>query len=387
MVNAPDASEANAGMATLAIMAGAYAVYHGPHGIRAAKDPESSVYTSRVPELCARCHSDLAYMRAFTSARVRVDQLIVYRTSVHGQLLATGDTKVAVCSSCHGSHDIRRGSDPGSRVHPLKVEETCGRCHADPEYMRGYSRKGPNGEAQPFPTNQLEAYRESVHRAALVDRGDLSAPTCNDCHGNHGATPPEVRVVAHICAQCHSRPAELYEGSRLREDLDKAGMPHCATCHEHHRILQPGDDLLLTISKGTTAAGWEPTPKWREVAEEFHRTIRDLEERLGTTQDLVARVEDYGMDLTRANLRLTQARDVLIQSRVLIHSFDPEKLAGLVNGVEDEPGATARLADASRLANEALKERQSRRYGLGVALAIIAAVMTILILKIRQMES
>jgi cytochrome c553 len=40
-------------------------------------------------------------------------------------------------------------------------------------------------------------------------RGDLSAPTCSTCHGNHGATPPGV-------AQTVSRTLNCDQNSRER---------------------------------------------------------------------------------------------------------------------------------------------------------------------------
>src|SRR5947207_9226642 len=43
---------------------------------------------------CARCHTDAAFMRRF-APRQRVDQEAEYATSVHGTLLAQGDTNVA----------------------------------------------------------------------------------------------------------------------------------------------------------------------------------------------------------------------------------------------------------------------------------------------------
>ena len=99
------------------------------------------------------------------------------------------------------------GDDPASKVHPLAVADTCGACHADPEHMAGYRLPARGGGDRPIPTDQRERYGQSVHAHAMTEKGDLSAPTCNDCHGNHGATPPEVRSVANVCAQCHSRPA------------------------------------------------------------------------------------------------------------------------------------------------------------------------------------
>ena len=58
-----------------------------------------------VPALCGRCHSDSAHMRQYNPS-LRTDQLAQYLTSVHGKLRAKGDDKVAVCTDCHGVHDL-----------------------------------------------------------------------------------------------------------------------------------------------------------------------------------------------------------------------------------------------------------------------------------------
>ena len=120
-------------------------------------------------------------MRQFNPS-LRTDQLGQYHTSVHGKRLAAGDTKVAVCTDCHSVHDLRAPSDPRSTVNPVNVANTCARCHSDAGYMKGYS----------IPTDQFAKYSTSVHHEALAVRGDLSAPTCTTCHGNHGAAPPGV---------------------------------------------------------------------------------------------------------------------------------------------------------------------------------------------------
>ncbi len=360
---------------------------HGTHGFAAPSDESSPVHPARVPETCARCHSDLTYMRAFTSARVRVDQLIEYRTSIHGQRLAKGDEKVAVCSSCHADHLILPASDSRSSVHPLNVAETCGRCHSDPEQMKGYEISAPDGTSLPLPTDQQSRYTESVHYAAMTENGDLSAPTCNDCHGNHGATPPEVRAVATVCAQCHSRPAELFTPSEIRKDLDTAGFPECATCHGHHRIVPPGDALLAGIARGETVAGWTPLPAYRADAQGFLDGILGLKARIDAVEETVAAAENYGMDLTKARLELTRARDHLIRARVMVHAFDPAQMMAELQGTREEPGGLIYAERAQNLAELAFGERAYRRKGMGFALAIIACLMVALIMKIRRMES
>ena len=75
---------------------------------------------SQIPALCGRCHSDATSMKQYNPG-LRTDQFSQYETSVHGKLLAKGDTKVAVCIDCHGVHDLRPPSDPRSKVYPVNV--------------------------------------------------------------------------------------------------------------------------------------------------------------------------------------------------------------------------------------------------------------------------
>jgi hypothetical protein len=215
---------------------------------------------TQIPEFCGRCHSSADYMKRFNPA-ARVDQLTEYRTSVHGKRLAQGDENVATCIDCHSVHDIRRKSNPDAPVYATHVAETCSRCHSDPERMAAYHT----------PTDQYAHWRISVHAKAMFEKNDLTAPTCNDCHGNHGATPPGVQSVAFICGSCHAREAELFrkspkaEGWARHNELlatgSKCGDCHddarakvtikqfsdCVTCHENHAVLRPSVAMIGTL--------------------------------------------------------------------------------------------------------------------------------------------
>ncbi len=203
-----------------------------------------------VPGFCARCHSDPAYMRRFRPAP-RVDQEREYWTSQHGVALAGGDERVATCVSCHGVHGIRRATDPDSTVHPTRVADTCRGCHGDAERMAGY--RLPDG--RPLPVDQYARWRQSVHAAALLEREDLSAPTCNDCHGNHGAMPPGLDAVTYVCGQCHGREASIFRASpkhrgfvEHNEYLQDAGEESCAACHEEPQASVTGLDSFSECS-------------------------------------------------------------------------------------------------------------------------------------------
>ena len=179
-----------------------------------------------IPEFCGKCHSSAAFMKRFNPA-ARVDQVTEYWSSRHGQKLKEGDTRVATCVDCHSVHGIRQPEQPDSPVHATKVAETCSRCHSDGKIVGS------------LPTDQYAKWRVSVHAKAMFDKGDLTAPTCNDCHGNHGATPPGLESVSYVCGQCHTREAELFRASKKHEQWEQhtammAGA-ECSTCHEGKR--------------------------------------------------------------------------------------------------------------------------------------------------------
>jgi hypothetical protein len=236
------------------------------------------------PAFCGRCHSDVTFMRRYV-ASPRVDQQAEYWTSRHGQQLQEGDPRVAVCTSCHGSHGIRGAGDPESPVYASNVAATCARCHSDAQRMAGYTVAG----GAPLPTNQFAAWRRSVHAAALLEKGDLSAPTCNDCHGNHGAVPPGLESIGFVCGYCHGREADLFRESpkqsgfaRHNDYLAGAGpegcrachtaaelqsppgglhtFSQCATCHEHHAVVRPTIGLLGPLPETPCAFCHESPP-------------------------------------------------------------------------------------------------------------------------------
>ena len=125
---------------------------------------------------------------------------------------------------------------PSSTVYATNIVHTCGRCHADPDRMAQYG----------IPTDQVAKYSQSVHGKLLLEDGDVSAPVCNDCHGNHGAAPPGLASVRNVCGQCHTVMAGFFDQSGHEEIFKDNGLPGCVTCHQHHAI-QPVSDTTLRV--------------------------------------------------------------------------------------------------------------------------------------------
>jgi len=339
----------------------------------AAKDPRKGYLgkpkTLDVPAYCGKCHSDANLMKRFNPS-LRVDQEREYSTSVHGKLLKTGETRVATCISCHSVHGIRAITDPLSSVYPSNVAETCSKCHANADYMRGFG----------IPSDQFDKYQMSVHAKALYEKQDLSAPTCNDCHGNHGATPPGIASVANVCGQCHARQAELFQTSPHKAAFDQKQLAECITCHSNHAILQPSDQMIGTSSGSLCINCHTSGDKGFVAAGRMRSRIDELIASIGKSTDILNTAERAGMEVSRPKFEMKDATDALTHARVLIHSSSPVEVDKVA-----EPGLAASVK-GYQAGLDALAERRFRRQGLAVSLIFILFLAALVYLKVRDIE-
>lgn len=325
---------------------------------------------AQVVEVCGRCHSDANFMRRYNPS-LRVDQVSEYSTSVHGRRLREQkDEKVANCSSCHKPHSIRPANDARSTVHPTRVAETCGSCHANKEYMAPYK----------IPTDQVDKYKKSVHWQMMTSKGDLSAPTCNDCHGNHGAAPPGVSSVVNVCGQCHAVNSELFNKSGHSKIFVQMGIPGCATCHSNHEIVETSDAMLGAGDKSACLTCHPPSSSGATLAATMLSAIERLKNSYDKAQLALKSAEHAGMEVSQPLFELSEAKTALIKARAAIHGFDQALL-----DKEVEPGLKV-IEKAHARGVKALDELQFRRKGLAISALIIFALVIGLIIKIRQME-
>jgi len=339
----------------------------------AAKDPAKGYLgkprTADIPAFCGKCHNDASFMKKFNPS-LRVDQEKEYSTSVHGRLLKEGNLKVATCISCHGVHGIRAVSDALSSVYPLNVAETCSKCHGKSDYM---------GEFK-IPTDQYMKYKTSVHAKALYERQDLSAPTCNDCHGNHGATPPGIASVANVCGQCHVRQGELFQASPHKVVFDNLQYSECIKCHNNHDIAAPTDDLIGTGEKSICITCHKPGDKGFVAAGQMRTRIDELMASINKSTEMLNRAERAGMEVSRPKFELREATDALTHARVLIHTSSPQEVDKIATPGLDVAAKTYQAGVA------ALAELSFRRKGLVVSLFFIVFLAVLVYLKVRQIE-
>ena len=221
----------------------------GAHEVMAADDAKSPVSHGNIPYTCGRCHGQKFLMESNGES---AQPFISYQESVHGRATEKGSKKAAVCTDCHGSHEILPANDQKSPISKFNVPATCGTCH----------------------TAIKTTFMQSIHGQALA-RGNGDAPVCTDCHGIHSikshtdANSPasEQNLSRDTCARCH-------QGVRLSQEFGVPGnrvtsyfdsyhglaaeggsvvAANCSSCHGVHNIL-PSSDPRSTINKANLDA-------------------------------------------------------------------------------------------------------------------------------------
>jgi len=231
-------------------------------GVRTRRDLSLKLYR----EACVKCHPD---------------QYAANLDGAHQKAIAAGDTSAAICTDCHGTHNITVPMEPRS-----KGSQMCERCHSQ----------------------IFELYKQSVHGGALLGEGNPDVPSCTDCHQVHSTQGPLADTAIssfhlaspEICRKCHAD-AELMGKYGINADVydtyvadfhgttvavfeklapgQETNKPVCIDCHGVHNMRKVDDpestvikeNLLVTCQKchpGATAnfptswiSHYRPDPK------------------------------------------------------------------------------------------------------------------------------
>jgi predicted CXXCH cytochrome family protein len=105
------------------------------HQAHKQEDPTTQAFRLKSPKLCAKCHADAKRMRKYNISAGVFD---TYVADFHGLTVTLFDTQhpdqrinTAVCTDCHGIHDIQKVTDANSTVIKKNLLTTCRRCHPD----------------------------------------------------------------------------------------------------------------------------------------------------------------------------------------------------------------------------------------------------------------
>lgn len=141
---------------------------------------DQRAYSLRSVSFCLGCHSD------------EVDAL---QNGLHEQAILAGDTTAAVCTDCHGAHDIQPVEE-----FPELVAGVCGDCHE----------------------STLGEWRASAH----VDIGPLD---CATCHSPHSQRLRVGETTDDLCMNCHKDMPEIFSHTQHTGSGDSTVA--CIDCH------------------------------------------------------------------------------------------------------------------------------------------------------------
>jgi len=216
------------------------------NAITRTSEAQETVDLKRAQEkVCLSCHMDDPAVRAKMTTKKKF--LTDYDKSVHGAALLSGNGKAANCVNCHGSHEMQKSLNPISQTNKTHIPDVCGNCH--PQIA--------------------QEYKSSIHGTAVL-KGNVEAPSCTNCHGEHNimkAHDPKspvapANVSSRVCTPCHSsmKLSEKYGIAANRSQTfnlsyhglaargGSAEVANCASCHGIHNI-KPSSDPASTVNK------------------------------------------------------------------------------------------------------------------------------------------
>jgi len=305
-----------------------------------------------IPALCGTCHADANRMNRFS---LPTDQYAQYQTSVHGRRLAEGDTHVAVCTDCHGTHHILPAREPTSPVARRNISTTCGRCHADAALMAEYK----------LPADQVEKFRHSVHGIALFDEEHPLAPTCATCHGAHGAIAPAVGSIRDVCGHCHGRTREYFNEGPHRAAADAGKMSECLSCHAYHDTAHPD----ATVFDTTCPSCHAPDTAAFATAQQLKTLLSQSQDAVATADDEIARAASVSPTIARLRPRLQQGWAYVTEALPVQHSLNVDRVGDLTRSARS-------ISDEVRGAVHGVEEENRLRY-LWLAIAWVAILFTV----------
>lgn len=178
---------------------------HSKHEIMPGKD-----FIRKQSESCLKCHTGK-----------NVQQ---YKTSIHFK-------KGVGCESCHNS------GHNAINISKTEISSICGKCHSSHE----------------------KNFNNSIHETVFKS-GNKDAPTCVDCHGEHGIITGKMTIESQSCLKCHldrklfpgkdvgsAEFVEKYKTS-IHSSIEKNGQEAagCVDCHGNHMIQSPDNPTSPT---------------------------------------------------------------------------------------------------------------------------------------------
>jgi hypothetical protein len=127
---------------------------HTAHDI---ENPHLADFRNNIPQMCGNCHANKPLMKKYGLSTAVLQS---YLEDFHGVTLTfykkqeNAVRHIAVCTDCHGIHDITRTKGPNATGVKANLLKRCQKCHA--------------GASKNFPDAWISHYEPDYKRAPLV---------------------------------------------------------------------------------------------------------------------------------------------------------------------------------------------------------------------------
>ncbi|MDP8222013.1 MAG: cytochrome c3 family protein [Candidatus Lernaella stagnicola] len=261
---------------------------------------------------CLGCHADItklnhnAKLQPVKCGNCHDDYVEAYFSSAHWRAAKEGNVNSPVCADCHGAHYMVSPSEEGSSVYRENVAKTCGQCHAT-DKLPGHQRAGA-----------LEEWNGSIH-AQRKDGKRVNA-TCNDCHSSHEVGPFRGSVakanISRTCGKCHEKSRKDFEAGAHGAALAAGNLssPTCTDCHGAHLVKAVSDP-------DSQVYGYKAV---RGVCGQCHQAER-INSRFALNTNVNKTYEDsfHGLALKKGDLRSADCASCH-ESHLILSSSDPK---------------------------------------------------------------
>jgi uncharacterized protein with PIN domain len=246
-------------------------------------DPASSIARKNIAATCSRCHAEIeAVHRKIIRGELWQKQANVLPACVDchqphkiRNVFYTQGMADADCMRCHANEHLKRARDGASlyvRAEELEnsrhAKVACSQCHSEvnASHVRPCETITRQVDCSScHEHDEITAQFVSSTHGQLLAKNDPNAPTCKECHGNHGVlgkrnpqSPTFSTNVPTLCARCHregQKAAVRYTGSQheivkhYTESIHGKGLlmsgltvtATCTSCHTAHRVLPRSD--------------------------------------------------------------------------------------------------------------------------------------------------
>jgi hypothetical protein len=134
--------------------------------------------------------------------------------SRHAKLRKSGKEHAAVCTDCHGFHNIKKSEDFEARLNVKNSSSSCGKCHI----------------------HIAQEYQNSIHGLAQM-KGNMAAAGCVSCHFEHSKNKK------------NQLSDKIFNDNQLNRDFAENGkMTNCIACHTNDSLISTGNFKNLKSS-------------------------------------------------------------------------------------------------------------------------------------------